>query len=136
MTCGTCQPVLPKRSPYDYRPILSKPLPTDGSVESEWFSSEAILGSPHLASFEESIAYPTPVMSNLPVPANPLPPPGHDDEFKIAKINSCAQLRALPESEVASPVKALDPTSRHSSPRSVYLWERSLSRLLGSGFSS
>ena len=73
-------------------------------------------------------------MSNLPVPANPLPPQGHDGEYKTAKINSCAQLEALSESEVASPVKALDPTSRHSSPRSIYLWEMSLSRLLGSGF--
>ena len=51
-------------------------------------------------------------MSNLPVTADSLLPPGHNDEYKTAKINSCAQLEALPESEVASPAKALDLISR------------------------
>ena len=66
-------------------------------------------------------------MSNLPVPA-PLPPPGHNDP-KTAEINSCAQLGALPENEVVTPAKAVDPTSRHSSPRSIYWWERTVTRL-------
>ena len=129
MSSRTCRPVLPKGSPHGYRTILPKPIPTDRTVESEMFSSESVLGCPHLASFEGSTASCTPVMSNLSVPANPLPPPGHNDEFKTAEIDFCAQLGSLPEYEVVSPAKAAVPTSRHSSPRSIYWWERTVTRL-------
>ena len=56
----------------------------------------------------------------FPSQLNSLLPPGHNDEYMTAKINSCAQLGALPESEVASTAEAFDPTSRLSSPRSIH----------------